>query len=81
MASSINLFKISICSKSEAAAQRNSIKKVFLKNSQNSQETTCARVSFLIKIKKETLAQVFSYEFCEISKNTFLQYTSERLPP
>ena len=22
-------------------------------------------------IKKETLAQVFSYEFCEISKNTF----------
>ena len=23
-------------------------------------------------IKKETLAQVFSYEFCEISKNTFL---------
>ena len=35
------------------------------------------RVSFLIKlqacnfIKKETLAQVFSCEFCEISKNTF----------
>ena len=23
-------------------------------------------------IKKETLAQVFSFEFCEISKNTFL---------
>ena len=22
-------------------------------------------------VKKETLAQVFSYEFCEISKNTF----------
>ena len=22
-------------------------------------------------IKKETLAQVFSYEFCQISKNTF----------
>ena len=22
-------------------------------------------------IKKESLAQVFSYEFCEISKNTF----------
>ena len=41
------------------------------------------RVSFLIKlqacnfIKKETLAQVFSYEFCEISKNTF----SYRKPP
>ena len=26
-------------------------------------------------IKKETLAQVFSYEFCEISKNTF-SYTT-----
>ena len=34
---------------------------------QNSRENTCARVSFLIK----TLAQVFSCEFCEISKNTF----------
>ena len=28
-------------------------------------------------IKKEALAQVFSYEFCEISKNTF----SYRTPP
>ena len=36
---------------------------------------SCARASFLIKsqalvcsfIKKETLAQVFSFEFCEIS--------------
>ena len=26
-------------------------------------------------IKKETLAQVFSSEFCEISKNTFLHRT------
>ena len=31
-------------------------------------------------LKNETLAQVFSCEFCEISKNTsFLQNTSERL--
>ena len=30
-------------------------------------------------IKKETLAQVFSCEFCEFSKNTFLQHTSARL--
>ena len=51
---------------------------MFLEISQNSQENTCARVSFLIKlqalnfIKNETLAQVFSCEFCEISKNTFL---------
>ena len=58
---------------------RYSIKKVFLKILQNSQEDTCARVSFLIKlqdsacifIKKETLAQLFSSKFCEISKNTF----------
>ena len=27
-------------------------------------------------LKKETLAQMFSCEFCEISKNTFLQNTS-----
>ena len=30
-------------------------------------------------IKKETQAQVFSCEFCEISKNTFLQNTFGRL--
>ena len=53
--------------------------KVFLKFLQNSQENTCARVSFLTMlqvsaykfIKKEILAQVFFCEFCEISKNTF----------
>ena len=52
---------------------------MFLEISRNSQENTCARVSFLIKlpeacnfIKKETLTQVFSYEFCEIFKSTFL---------
>ena len=52
---------------------------VLLKILQNSQENTCARVSFLIKlqawacnfIKKETLAQAFSCEFSEISKNVF----------
>ena len=55
------------------------LKKEFLEIPQNSQENTCTRVSFLIKlqasacnfIKIETLAQVFSCEFCEISKNTF----------
>ena len=35
--------------KTEAVAQRCSVKKVFLEISQNSQENTCARVSFLIK--------------------------------
>ena len=48
-----------------------SVRKVFLEISQISQEKNCARVSFLIvleawDLKKETLAQVFSCEFCEI---------------
>ena len=54
--------------------QRCSMKKVFLEILQDSQESTCARVSFLMAcnfIKKEALAQVFSCEFCESSKNTF----------
>ena len=34
----------------EAAIQRCSVKSVFLEISQNSQENTCARVSFLIKL-------------------------------
>ena len=66
----------------EAVVRRCSVKKVFLEMSQNSQKHTCARVSFLIKlqascnfIKKETLAQVFSCEFCEICKNTFFYRT------
>ena len=45
------------------------MKKVFLESLQNSQENNCARVSFLIKL--QALAQVFSYELCEISKNAF----------
>ena len=35
----------------EAIVQRCSVKKVFLEISQNSQEDTCARVSFLIKLQ------------------------------
>ena len=35
----------------EAVAQRCSLKKVFLKISQNSQENTCTRVYFLIKLQ------------------------------
>ena len=58
-------------------AQRCSVKKVFLEILKNSQENTSARVYFLIKLqacnfaKKQTLAQVFSCEFCKISKITF----------
>ena len=63
----------------EAVVWRCSVKKMFLEILQNSQENTCAKVSFLIKlqaeafnfIKKETLIQVFSCEFCEISKDSF----------
>ena len=53
----------------EAVIQRCYVKKVFWKISQTLQEMACAGVSLLIK--KETPAQVFSCEFCEISKNTF----------
>ena len=64
----------------EAVVLRCSVKKVLLEISQNSQENTCARDSFLINlhlnfIEKESLAQVFSCEFCEISKNTFFYRT------
>ena len=56
----------------EAATRGVLLGKVFSEISQNSEENTSARVSFLIFfIKKVTLAQVFSCEFCEISKNTF----------
>ena len=67
----------------EAIVQKCSVKKVFLKISQNSQENTCSRVPFLIScnpgscnfIKTGTLVQVFSYEFYEIFKSTFLDKT------
>ena len=80
-----NLFVFSVYQPTEAVARRCSVKKAFLGISQNSQENACSRVSFLIKlqaktcnfIKKEALPQVFSCEFCEISKNTF----SYRTPP
>ena len=56
---------------------------VFLEILQNSEESTCARVSFLIKlhasvcnfIKKETLALVFSCEHCEIIENRLFYRT------
>ena len=48
-------------------------KKIFLEISENLQEHTCVRVSFLIKLL--TLAQVFSSEFWEMSKSTFFYRT------
>ena len=66
----------------EAATGGVLYKKVFLKISINSQENTCARVSFLIKllacnfIKKETLAQVSSCDLSKFLRTAFLQNTS-----
>ena len=66
------------------SARRCSVKTVFLDILQNSQENTCARVSFLIKLqteawnftKKETLAQGFSVNFAK-----FLRIPFSRNPP
>ena len=60
-----------------------SVQKVFWKIPENSQESTCARVSFLEKlqvevcnfIKKETLPQLFYCDFWEIFKNIFCHRT------
>ena len=79
----ILLYLFSMSKRIEEVTRRCSIKKVFLEISQNSQENNCAKVSFLINlqasacnfIKKETLAEVFSCEFCEISKSTFFYKT------
>ena len=64
--------------KAEAVVRRCSVKKVFCEILLNSQENTCARVSFsqlqecnLIKI--ESLTQVFSYEFCEHLRTPFFR--------
>ena len=56
--------------KAEAVARWLSVKKMFLEVSLNSQENTCAKVSFLQPqacnfIKIESLTQVFSCQFCK----------------
>ena len=57
--------------KSEAATRGVLLKNVFLEIWQNSQENTCARTWKKEDWQRETLAEVFSCEFCEISNNTF----------
>ena len=78
--SEIGIFRIILVFRNNFSKNfRSSHLEVLLKISQNSQENTCARVSFLIKlqaeacnfIKNETLAQVFSCAFCVIFRNTF----------
>ena len=63
------LFFLTYRQNAEAATGGVLQEKVFLEISQNSQKNSCARVYNFIK--KETMAQVFFYEFSEISKNTF----------
>ena len=62
---------------------------MFLNILKNSQENPCVRVSFLMRLqkseirnfnKKETLAQVFSREYCAIFKNTFFYRTPPVAP-
>ena len=72
-----------MCKNTEATTRGVLWKMVFLEIFQSSQENTCTRVCFLIKLQgwalqlyeKETLVEVFSCEFCEISKNTFFHRT------
>ena len=61
---------------SEAVVLRYSAKKDVLKNfaeftGNYPQKSLSLQASVCNFIKKETLAQIFSYEFCEISKNTY----------
>ena len=58
-----------------------SVKKLFLEILQNSQESTCTRVSFLMKSRAATLLEkrlchrCFPVNFCEIFRNTFCYRT------
>ena len=65
----------------KAVAQRSSVKKVFLEISQNSQEITCVRVSFLIKLqarpatllKKRLWHRRFPVNFAKFLRTPFLK--------
>ena len=68
----------------EAVAQRFSVKKVFLEISQNPQENSCARVSFLITklpqpatlFKKKLWYRCFPVNFAKFLRTFFLKNTS-----
>ena len=66
--------------KLEAVIQRCFVKKVFLEISQNSQESTCASVSFLIKLqallKKKLWHRYFPVNFVKFLRTVFTQNTS-----
>ena len=60
--------------------RRSSVKKGVLKNfTKFTGKRLCQSLFFSKVVKKETLAQVFSCEVCEIFKNIFLQNTSGQL--
>ena len=77
-ATSFKYLRLNCCNK-EAVAQRCSVKKVFLEISQNSQENTCARVSFSIKfqaapatlLKKRVWYRCFPVNFAKFLINFF----------
>ena len=61
----------------EAVAQRYSVKKVFLEIRQNSQENTCTRVSFSIKLQASGLQLYGTGVFlCILSNFSFVHRTS-----
>ena len=76
-------FLLSFFAVTVAVVQRCSLKKGALKNFKKFTGKHLCQSLFLFKcrpeacnfIKKETLVQVFSFEFCEISKNTFFYIT------
>ena len=69
----------------EAVVQRCSVKEVFLEISQNSQENTCARASFLIKLKAWGLQLYYKRDpgtgvFLQILQN-FTEYLFTKSTP
>ena len=73
-----------MCSRHRSSHRRSSVRKGVLRNFAKLTGKHLCQSLFFNKVaglrpatllKKETLAQVFSCEFCEISKNTFFQRT------
>ena len=65
----------------EAVTWRCSAKKRFLKISQNSQENTCARVSFLIKVAERELQKRLWHRCFPVNFEKFYEHLFYRIPP
>ena len=65
----------------EAVIRRCSVEKVFLEISHNSQENTCVRVSFLIKLKKacNIIKKRFWDRFFSVNFENFLRIPSNEV--